>query len=71
MAVVVSSRQPLMFMQDDGCIMTEMFDGMAESAAAKRFRLLRLPGGHFVHQEAPEEFNAAVLAWVLQHQEPR
>ena len=61
----------LISLQADGCVMTEMFDVMAERAVKSRFQLLRLPAGHFVQQELPGEFNTAVIAWALKHQEPR
>lgn len=47
---------------DDGCIGIELCEGLERGYAAP-VTLARLAGGHFVHQENAERFNALVLDW--------
>ena len=30
-----------------------------------------VPGGHFLHRESPERFEAALLKWLAKHREQR
>lgn len=49
---------------DDGCIAPGISDGMDGLFSAGLERLVLPNAGHFVHMEAPEAFNRAVLAFL-------
>ncbi len=49
--------------RDDGCIGVELADGV-ERAYAGPVAVQRLAGGHFVHQEAVEQFNAILVEFL-------
>jgi pimeloyl-ACP methyl ester carboxylesterase len=48
---------------DDGCIGVELAEGV-ERAYAGPIAVHRLPGGHFVHQEAVEQFNDILVQFM-------
>ena len=48
---------------DDGCIGVALADGV-ERAYAGPIAVHRLPGGHFVHQEAVEQFNGILVEFL-------
>ncbi len=53
----------------DGCLDTRLYDDlMRERDFPAGLRVVRLPAaGHFLHQEAPAEFNAGTLDWLRQY----
>ena len=55
----------------DGCVDTRMHDfGDWEQDYLAESRVLRVErGGHFVHQERPQEVNAEILAWLRAHED--
>jgi pimeloyl-ACP methyl ester carboxylesterase len=57
------TRVPSLYVHghDDGCMGVELVDGV-ERAYAGPVRVERLDGGHFVHLENAERFNALLLA---------
>ena len=59
------TRVPSLYVHgvDDGCIGVELADGM-ERAYAGPIRVERLAGGHFVHQEAVEQFNSILVEFL-------
>jgi len=61
------TRVPALYVHgvDDGCIGVALTDGV-ERAYAGPIAVHRLPGGHFVHQERVEQFNA-ILVQFLRH----
>lgn len=50
--------------RDDGCMGLELADGMETIFPAGLEKLVIDGAGHFVHQEKPKEFNAAVLRFL-------
>jgi pimeloyl-ACP methyl ester carboxylesterase len=66
-AMTEPTRVPALYVHglDDGCVGVEVADGV-ERAYAGPIAVHRLPGGHFVHQEAPEQFNSILLEFLRQ-----
>jgi len=59
------TRVPALYVHgvDDGCIGVALADGV-ERAYAGPIAVHRLPGGHFVHQEAVEQFNGILVEFL-------
>jgi pimeloyl-ACP methyl ester carboxylesterase len=59
------TRVPALYVHgvDDGCIGVALTDGV-ERAYAGPIAVHRLPGGHFVHQERVEQFNAILVQFL-------
>lgn len=59
------TRVPAIYVHgvDDGCVGVALTAGV-ERAYAARVRVHRLAGGHFVHQENPEEFNRILVQFL-------
>jgi pimeloyl-ACP methyl ester carboxylesterase len=59
------TRVPALYVHgvDDGCVGVEVADGV-ERAYAGPIAVRRLPGGHFVHQEAVEQLNGILVEFL-------
>ncbi len=52
----------------DGCMDTRLYDFIDPSLHPAGLRVERIEGGgHFVHQEKPEEINRLLCAWLAEH----